>query len=146
MRRTYHIACCALLSLYAPTAHAQQLMDDAAMEIVTARGVSLEETAPGSFDFGFDGADQGLVGLSALGNAKLLTIDAAGVNPASDALGITSNNVVLLQDQAQQNLNALVNVNAASSWVQVLLNLNININSSVNTLNQGNTASLPVIP
>ncbi|MBX3705718.1 MAG: hypothetical protein KF911_03710 [Pseudomonadales bacterium] len=45
---------------------------------------------------------------------------------------------LLLGDGAQQQLRALVNINAIESQVAVLLNLNINIDSSVGSLVQQN--------
>ena len=43
-----------------------------------------------------------------------------------------------MSGQAQQNLNALVNIAAVNSSVQVLMNLNVNINSRVGSVSQGN--------
>ena len=46
-----------------------------------------------------------------------------------------------LSGQAQQNLNSLVNITSINSTISVLLNLNVNINSTVGTVNQGNTGT-----
>jgi hypothetical protein len=43
-----------------------------------------------------------------------------------------------LMDNAQSNLQSLININAVNSPVQVLLNLNINVNSSIGNVNQLN--------
>ena len=43
-----------------------------------------------------------------------------------------------LMDNAQSNLQSLVNINAVNSPVQVLMNLNVNVNSTVGRLNQWN--------
>jgi hypothetical protein len=48
---------------------------------------------------------------------------------------------LLLRDSAQSNLQALVNLNAVNSVVNVLLNLNINIDSQVGDLRQINLAT-----
>lgn len=46
-----------------------------------------------------------------------------------------------LSDQAQQNLSSLVNLISINSTISVMMNLNVNINSTVGTVNQGNTGS-----
>lgn len=51
--------------------------------------------------------------------------------------------VLELSGSAQQNLKALVNINAVNSPVQVLFNLNINIDSKVGTLKQFNFSLRP---
>lgn len=48
---------------------------------------------------------------------------------------------LLLRDSAQSNLQALVNLNAVNSVVNVLVNLNINIDSQVGDLRQINLAT-----
>ena len=48
---------------------------------------------------------------------------------------------LLLRDSAQSNLQALINLNAVNSVVNVLLNLNINIDSQVGDLRQINLAT-----
>lgn len=50
---------------------------------------------------------------------------------------------ILLTEDAQQNLRSLVNINAVSSNVNVLLNLVINVNSTVSGLTQGNLVERP---
>ncbi|WP_373054108.1 hypothetical protein [Thioalkalivibrio sp.] len=52
-------------------------------------------------------------------------------------------NVLVLRDNAQQNLGALINVNAAGAPVNVLLNLNVNINSNVGSMHQLNINGTP---
>lgn len=56
--------------------------------------------------------------------------------------GTTGNNVVVVDALAQQNLSALVNVNAAGSVVPVLLNITININSTVGDISNTNNLDL----
>jgi hypothetical protein len=48
---------------------------------------------------------------------------------------------LLLRDSAQSNLQALINLNAVNSVVNVLVNLNINIDSQVGDLRQINLAT-----
>lgn len=48
---------------------------------------------------------------------------------------------ISLSDQAQQNLSSLVNILSINSTISVMLNLNVNINSTVGTVNQGNTGT-----
>ena len=61
---------------------------------------------------------------------------------------LTDNSVqsISLSDQAQQNLSSLVNILAINSTIQVMMNINVNINSSVGTLNQGNTGTQAGLP
>ncbi len=48
-----------------------------------------------------------------------------------------------LADNAQQNLSALININAVNSPVNVLLNLNVNVNSNVGEMQQINIQGTP---
>ncbi|HEX7158361.1 MAG TPA: hypothetical protein VF214_05085 [Edaphobacter sp.] len=50
----------------------------------------------------------------------------------------TTTGTINLSDNAQQNLNSLVNITAVNSSINVLLNLNVNINSTVGTVTQSN--------
>ena len=50
---------------------------------------------------------------------------------------------LVLRDNAQQNLQSLINVTAVNSMIQVLVNLNISINSTIASLNQINASSGP---
>lgn len=50
---------------------------------------------------------------------------------------------IIMRDNAQSNLQALVNVNAVNSKVQVLINLTVNINSTVGAIYQTNSALTP---
>lgn len=44
-----------------------------------------------------------------------------------------------LMDNAQSNLSSLININAVSSPINILMNLNISVNSTIGNLNQLNT-------
>ena len=61
----------------------------------------------------------------------------------SGNLTLNDNSVtsVALSGQAQQNLSSVVNIISIESTVSVMLNLNVNINSTVGTVNQGNTGT-----
>ena len=48
---------------------------------------------------------------------------------------------IMLSGQAQQNLSSLVNILSINSTISVMMNLNVNINSTVGTVNQGNTGT-----
>jgi len=65
-----------------------------------------------------------------------------------DAQLLTSNqnNQLLLSDNAQQNLNSLININAVNAPINVLLNLNINIDSVVENLQQFNVLNGDILP
>ena len=45
---------------------------------------------------------------------------------------------LIIQDSAQGNLNALININAVNSQIQVLINLTVNIHSEVGSVRQIN--------
>ena len=48
---------------------------------------------------------------------------------------------ISLSGQAQQNMSSVVNITSIDSTISVMLNLNVNINSTVGTVNQGNTGT-----
>ena len=56
-------------------------------------------------------------------------------------LNDNSNQSISFSDQAQQNLSSMVNITSINSTISVMLNLNVNINSTVGTVNQGNTGT-----
>jgi hypothetical protein len=131
MRRLLVVASLALLSQIgtAQTAarHTPQPLNDAAMDRVTAGGVTAGDTN-GVIKFqGSVPTKNGLV--TGAGTLSVLT------SPTSSS---TNQGSITLNGTAQQNLTSLVNINAVSSNVNVLLNLNININSTVGTLTQSN--------
>jgi hypothetical protein len=72
-------------------------------------------------------------------SGKLITADGVlGVQNVPKALDAAD---LLLRDSAQSNLQALINLNAVNSVVNVLVNLNINIDSQVGDLRQINLAT-----
>ena len=56
-------------------------------------------------------------------------------------LNDNSSQSIALSGQAQQNLTSLVNILSINSTISVMMNLNVNINSTVGTVNQGNTGT-----
>lgn len=120
-------------------AHAEvEVLDTGALQQQTAKGVgtgTVSSTGPGLLDFSYKGATGNGDKVDVTGNAEVLR---GGITPTQ------MGGMVAMKDQAQQNLKALVNVNAASSIVQVLMNLNVAVNSSIGGITQGNL--VPVMP
>jgi hypothetical protein len=132
MRRVLVIAVFVLITQMgfsqSATRHDGHQLNDAALNQITAGSVSATVNG-GVVNFG--GAVQTPNGLvSAAGNLAMLNGPLAGANAGS----------ITLNGAAQQDLTSLVNINAANSIVNVLLNLNVNINSTVGNLVQSNLA------
>ena len=132
MRRLFVIASFALLAQIgtAQTAarHTPQSLNDAAMDRVTAGGVTAGDSN-GVIKFqGSVPTKNGLV--TGAGTLSVLS------SPTSSST--TNQGSITLNGTAQQNLTSLININAVSSNVNVLLNLNVKINSSIGTLTQTN--------
>lgn len=110
-------------------------MSNDELEEVTGTGVdthfSSSITPTGTMDFAFDAQTKDGTPIS--GNGTLDVVKKTE---------IINNATLSLNDSAQENLQALVNVNAVNSAIQVLLNLNVNINSTVESLDQTNQAQL----
>ena len=108
------------------TRHKGKPLSDAAMDRITAAGVSA------SFSGGviqFQGSVPTANGLvTGAGTLQVLTGPITGTNTST----------LTLNGGAQQNLSSLVNINAVNSNINVLLNLNVNLNSTVGTLTQTN--------
>jgi hypothetical protein len=114
--------------LWAPLAHAGPLeLSDTELDAVTAG------TA------GADADDTAVVNATRR-TARGNVIHAEGT---VEVIRAGEQNVLMLRDNAQQNLGALVNVNAAGAPVNVLLNLNVNINSTVGSMQQLNINGTP---
>jgi hypothetical protein len=108
--------------------HRGELLNDAALDRVTAGGVS---AGISNGVVNFDGSVPTANGLvTGAGTLAVLKGPITGTNMGS----------LTLNGQAQQNLSSLVNINAVNSNINVLLNLNVNINSTVGTLMQSNLA------
>lgn len=117
------------LSWGANSAWGMRELSDDELDWVTAGTSVSTETIDGMLRFRFD-QDNGR-GRSVDGEATIGLKE----DPLPGPLG-----ALVLRDNAQGNLQALVNVNAVNSLVQVLINLNVNINSTVGVLRQGNLA------
>ena len=112
-------------AVLAAPAFAGTEMNDAELDRVRAGAIQVAPDGAGGLDFSFSGA--GGRAIDGSGNLRLGAFSNTGT--------------VLLRDGAQSNLRSVVNVNAANSLVQVLLNLNVNINSTVGSLVQSNLAA-----
>ena len=110
-------------------------MSNEELEEVTGTGAdttfSSSITPTGTMDFTFDAQTKDGTPVSGSG-----TLDVV------EKTEIINNATLSLNDSAQENLQALVNVNSVNSAIQVLLNLNVNINSIVESLDQTNQAQL----
>jgi hypothetical protein len=113
-----------LVAVSAKPAFAAKLLDDEQLDVVTAGAESsaLEEIVVHATRLTAGGRKvtaEGTIGVQ----------NAAGAPSAAD---------LVLRDSAQSNLQALINVNAVNSVVNVLLNLNITIDSNVGEIRQLN--------
>jgi hypothetical protein len=109
-----------------PTRHTGQPLNDAAMDRITAAGVTAG-VSNGVVQFqGSAPTANGLV--TGAGTLQVLTGPLTGTNMST----------LTLNGSAQQSLSSLVNINAVNSNINVLLNLNVNLNSTVGTILQSN--------
>jgi hypothetical protein len=136
MRRLFVVASLALLipagMAQTVAQHKPQSLNDAAMDRVTAGGVTAG-LSDGIVKFqGSVPTKNGLV--TGAGTLAVLT------GPLTGPLTGTSQSqsTLTLNGQAQQNLSSLININAVNSNINVLLNLNVNLNSTVGTITQTN--------
>lgn len=126
MSRFLAIASLALLIPVSMAQSKKKPLSDAALDRVTAAGVTAG-LSDGVIQFeGSVPTKNGLV--TGAGTLAVLTGPVSGIN-----MGTLS-----LNGNAQQNLSSLVNINAVNSNINVLLNLNVNINSTVGTVMQSN--------
>lgn len=75
--------------------------------------------------------------MTALRDNTSVAIDGSMAFRGADVPSYNNGNLVI-SDNAQGNLNAIVNINAVNSPVQVLLNLNITVNSTIGGVEQIN--------
>ena len=125
-RATYALLLSLVASAHSSVAAYEELSDEQ-LELVTA-GTAASISADGAFDLEFHRVLQS--GATVSGTGALLVQE--GYSPTSELSS------VIISDNAQGNLSAVVNVNAANSSVNILLNLNINVNSSVGNVEQIN--------
>jgi hypothetical protein len=121
------------------TADAQaRKLSDSELDRVTAGGVNAPAPAipvrPASGSVAFEFKSPAGSRHTVEGNGSVQVLE-------TDARRATSS--LLLSDNAQQNLQSLINVTAVNSMIQVLVNLNISINSAITSLNQINAPSGP---
>ncbi|AHK80806.1 hypothetical protein M911_15825 [Ectothiorhodospira haloalkaliphila] len=122
-RKTWLLACTLWM---AGTAHAQspRLMDDAWLDRVVAGAVMGDSQELARFEAARTTRRGSHIHVQ--GQAALLD---GRSNPQA---------LLILGDNAQQNLSSLININAVNSPVNVLLNLNVNIDSVVGQMQQIN--------
>lgn len=109
-----------------PIQHHEELLNDAALDRVTAGGVSA-------------GISDGIVKFEgAVPTPNGLVTGAGTLSVLNGPMTATNVSSLTLNGDAQQNLRSLVNINAVNSNINVLLNLNVNMNSMVGTLMQSN--------
>ncbi|HXS12744.1 MAG TPA: hypothetical protein VN734_08575 [Acidobacteriaceae bacterium] len=107
----------------------KKALDDSTLDRVTAAGVTTRVLPGGVINF---------TGEVPTANGLVSGIGSLVVQPASSSTNTTTTGTVNLGGSAQQNLSSLININAANSTINVLLNLNVNINSTVGTILQSN--------
>ena len=132
MRRLFVVASLAVLTQVGmaqnAARHTSQPLNDAAMDRVTAGGVTA-------------GMSNGVVNFQGSVPTKNGLVTGAGTLAVlTGPLTSTTQNqsTLTLNGNAQQNLSSLININAVNSNINVLLNLNVNLNSTVGTITQTN--------
>ena len=133
-------AALAVLFLAEPGQAQVRKLTDAELDRVTAGGVIVPQqnvptSQPGSpLDFNFKSPAGSRHTVEGTGTVQVLE------QPNVKSSGISS---VVVRDNAQQNLQSFINVTAANSIIQVLVNLNISINSTVGAIQQINSSGKP---
>lgn len=116
----------ALAMLWTPQGMAFELLDDRQLEEITAGSANQDEHRQ---------AILARVPLRYSGRKGSVEGDIVVVPMSS--VDHTAN--LSLMDNAQSNLRSLININAVSSPIQVLLNLNINVHSTIDRVIQVNS-------
>jgi hypothetical protein len=114
-----------LTALFATSSSAFEALNDEALNSVTAGSTYSVEYGNGALTripFRYTGRKGNVDG-------EVIVIPMSSYSQASQ---------LQLMDNAQSNLQSLININAVNSPIQVLLNLNINVNSSIGSVNQLN--------
>jgi len=143
MRRRLTIAALAVLTVVgtAQTRPKPKPLDDAALDRITAGGTDGKTVSAGGITAGLS---NGAVQFQGQVPTKNGLVSAAGTMAfqggpkTANTVTSTTTGTLNLSDNAQQNLNSLVNITAVNSNISVLLNLNVNINSTVGTVTQSN--------
>ncbi len=137
MRRILAIAGLALITTVGmgQTKVKSKPLSDAALDRITAGGSDNDTKAGVSA-----GISNGAIQFQGQVPTKNGLVTGAGTMAfQSGPIGSTNTTgTINLSDNAQQNLNSLVNITAVNSNINVLLNLNVNINSTVGTVTQSN--------
>lgn len=118
--------------IFSASCHSEMIsMTDEQMDEETGKGFSISMQPTGSIYFSMDEQTKGGTPISVSGSLEVLK-KAQDININQDILSLSG--------AAQENLQALVSVNAVDSLVQVLVNMNVNINSTVGIVDQANQA------
>lgn len=117
---------CVVLSVSSARADGKREMSDLELDAVTA-GAASDDDADRLLTFELERTTRS-------GN----TITVAGDVSKLEAIDSIELGALTLTDNAQSNLQSLININAVNSAVNVLLNLNVTIDSSVGSVNQFN--------
>ena len=136
MRRILAIAGLALITTVGmgQTKAKPKPLSDAALDRITAGGTDSEPKAGVSA-----GISNGAIQFQGQVPTKNGLVTGVGTMAfQSGPITSTTTGTINLSDNAQQNLNSLVNITAVNSNISVLLNLNVNINSTVGTVTQSN--------
>lgn len=135
MRRILAIAGLALITTVGmgQTKVKPKPLSDAALDRITAGGTDSDPKAGVSA-----GISNGAIQFQGQVPTKNGLVTGAGTMAFQNGPIGSTTGTINLSDNAQQNLNSLVNITAVNSSINVLLNLNVNINSTVGTVTQSN--------
>lgn len=131
------LLCAMTVVLWATAAHGQgRKLSDSELDKVTAGSAStpsstvppVPESMPVEFKF------------SAPAGSRH-TVEGSGTTQVLAPEALPDRDVLVIRDQAQQNLQSFINVTAVNSRIQVLVNLNITINSTVGAVQQLNVSA-----
>jgi hypothetical protein len=117
----------ALMGIWKPGWAMKELSESELDKVTAGTSVAMETHDSGTLHFQFH-----------RDNGRDLSIDGDGTIALRESPLPSTMNTLILNDNAQSNLHALVNVNAVNSLLQVLINLNINVNSTVGVVHQIN--------
>jgi len=138
IQRNWVVVCCSAVACLATSlalADEKKPMTDAELDAVTAGSAS---TNSKDELLTFEVSKRTRLGKTVTAEGDLQVVESLR--------GITIGNLVL-SDQAQSNLQSIININAVNSSVNVLLNLNVSIDSAVGAVNQLNlNTPLPNFP
>ncbi len=113
-------------------------LSDAALDRVTAAGSTTGQVTAGGITAGLSNGVIQFQGQVPTANGLVSGAGTMAFQNGPITSSNTTTGTINFSDNAQQNLNSLVNITAVNSNISVLLNLNVNINSTVGTVTQSN--------